>query len=81
MGDSGYDVIELGKVGNQVCKVFFEENTPPLDTRVRNKPCHKPCMRRSVILTLSGTHGLGISRVTTHGLAHGLGISRVTSHV
>ena len=25
MGDSGYDVIELGKVGNQVCKAFLEE--------------------------------------------------------
>ena len=29
MGDSGYDVIELGKVENQVCKAFFEEKHTP----------------------------------------------------
>ena len=29
MGDLGYDVIELGEVRNQVCKVFFEEKHTP----------------------------------------------------
>ena len=76
LGGSGFDLEGLGIGLHNVFQRFSKKNTPPLDTRdgtrLRNKPCHEPCVRRSVIFTLSGTHGLDtrlrISRVTAHGL-------------
>ena len=62
LGGSGFDLEGLGIGLHNVFQRFSKKNTPPLDTRdgtrLRNKPCHEPCVRRSVILTLSETHGM-----------------------